>query len=431
MQKVYVPVGISIDEKVDRCYTASSGAIVGIFLYRQRTEWFFMEQTDKKIGFLVNPIAGLGGQAGMLGSDNRERRREALRKGYQKTAFKRALECLEQIKSLGNAWENGYQIYAPEGEMGGEVLKAAKIPYQSLGNRTDDRREGQETSREDTLYFLELFKKIKVDLLVFCGGDGTARDICEAAGESIHVLGVPAGVKMYSACFAVNPWQAGEMLKWFLQGKQTAFTPREVMDIDEKDLDRSSVSPALYGFLMAPDDRVRLQRAKEAGVSDKEETDSLVRDILSEMRDHTLYILGPGSTTYHIKQELRGTGSIRGVDLAEDGEIFLRDVDEKTIYSCLKDAKCSEIIVTCIGGNGFLFGRGNQQISPRIIRMNGKEHIRLAVTKSKLAGLGGRPMLVDTGDPDTDRYLSGYYRIRLNAKEEIIYRVETGANQSF
>ena len=390
-----------------------------------------MGKTEKKIGFLVNPVAGLGGQAGMLGSDSFDRRRAALRKGYKKTSFKRALECLEQMNCLNDDDVQAYQIYAPEGEMGGEILRMASIPYQSLGNGTDGRRGTGETSREDTLYFLEVFQEIGVDLLVFCGGDGTARDICEAVGERICVLGVPAGVKMYSACFAVNPWQAGEMLKGFLQGKQTSFTPREVMDIDENDLGRISVRPTLYGILMTLDDRVRLQRAKEAGTSDEEEIESLIKDILSEMKENTLYVVGPGSTTYRIKQKMEGSGSVRGVDLVKNGRIFWKDADEKTIYSFIKDEKYSEIIVTCIGGNGFLFGRGNQQISPRIIRMTGKDHIRLAVTKSKLAGLGGRPMLVDTGDLDTDRYLSGYYRIRLNTQEEIIYRVETGTKQTF
>ena len=267
-----------------------------------------------------------------------------------------------------------------------------------------------------------------MDLILFCGGDGAARDICEAAGSNVPVLGVPAGVKMYSACFATTPCKAGEILKRFIQGKETSFSHREVMDLDENSLDELAVSPTLYGFLTVPDDKVRLQRAKEAGTSEEEEAEVLAAEIRAEMKEDTLYILGPGSTTYRVKQMLHGTGTVRGVDLAKNGRILRADADERTILSFLDREQKAEIIVTCIGGNGFLFGRGNQQISPLVLKKVGKSHIRLAVTREKLSGLGTRPMLVDTGDLETDRYLAGYYKIRLNAKEEIIYRVQAGAD---
>ena len=246
----------------------------------------------------------------------------------------------------------------------------------------------------------------------------------QAVGSDIPVLGVPAGVKMYSACFAVNPWQAGELLAGFVRGRQMSFAHREVMDIDESQLSLREVSPSLYGFLKVLDDGAHLQRAKEMSLGDGEEAETLAEDILSEMREDTLYIIGPGGTTYRIKEKLHSKGTVRGVDLVKGGQILYRDADEQTIWRLLGQAEEAEIIVTCIGGNGFLFGRGNQQISPRIIRAVRKEHIRIAVTRQKLAHLGGKPMLVDTGDRETDEYLKGYYKIRFNGRESALYRVD-------
>lgn len=376
----------------------------------------------KRIGFLINPVAGIGGQAGMKGSDDRAGREDALRRGYQKTAVRRAGQCLESFaKAIKQAGQNADVTFlAPEGEMGGGLLKESGLPFQTVS----EMRPGETTTREDTVRFAETMKEEGADLLVFCGGDGTARDISQAVGSDFPVLGVPAGVKMYSACFAVNPWQAGELLAGFVRGRQMSFAHREVMDIDESQLSLREVSPSLYGFLKVLDDGVHLQRAKEMSLGDGEEAESLAEDILSEMREDILYIIGPGGTTYRIKEKLHSKGTVRGVDLVKGRQILYRDADEQTIWRLLGQAEKAEIIVTCIGGNGFLFGRGNQQISPRIIRAVRKEHIRIAVTRQKLAHLGGKPMLVDTGDRETDEYLKGYYKIRFNGRESALYRVD-------
>lgn len=376
----------------------------------------------KRIGFLINPVAGIGGQAGMKGSDDRAGREDALRRGYQKTAVRRAGQCLESFaKAIKQAGQNADVTFlAPEGEMGGGLLKESLFPFQTVGETCP----GEATTREDTIRFAKTMKEEGADLLVFCGGDGTARDISQAVGSDFPVLGVPAGVKMYSACFAVNPWQAGELLAGFVRGRQMSFAHREVMDIDESQLSLREVSPSLYGFLKVLDDGAHLQRAKEMSLGDGEEAETLAEDILSEMREDTLYIIGPGGTTYRIKEKLHSKGTVRGVDLVKGGQILYRDADEQTIWRLLGQAEEAEIIVTCIGGNGFLFGRGNQQISPRIIRAVRKEHIRIAVTRQKLAHLGGKPMLVDTGDRETDEYLKGYYKIRFNGRESALYRVD-------
>lgn len=367
----------------------------------------------KNIGFLVNPVAGFGGKAGMKGSDSLHGRMAAARLGYEKTAGIRAYQCITRIKE-----ESGFHLIAPEGEMGGNILKKAQIPYESLGKHKSI------TTKEDTLNYARSCKDRGVDLLVFCGGDGTARDIYEAVGEQLPVLAVPAGVKMYSACYAVSPCQAGDLLRNFIRGEQTPFEYREIMDIDEARLDDPLVTPALYGFLRTIHDRDRLQRAKEICPQDTSGRELLTDYLISSMNEQTIYMIGPGSTTYCLKEKLEGKGTLRGVDVAKGRKIILKDAGEQALCELLETGIPAKIIVTCIGGNGFIFGRGNQQISPRIINMVSKENLILAVTKEKLASLKGNPMLADTGDRDTDEYLCGYYKIWVNSREAVLYRID-------
>ena len=143
-----------------------------------------------------------------------------------------------------------------------------------------------------------------------------------------------------------------------------SFAHREVMDMDESQLSLREVSPSLYGFLKVLDDGVHLQRAKEMSLGDGEEAETLAEDILSEMREDSLYIIGPGGTTYRIKEKLHSKGTVRGVDLVKGGQILYRDADEQTIWRLLGQAEKAEIIVTCIGGNGFLFGGGTSRSVP-------------------------------------------------------------------
>ena len=368
----------------------------------------------KKIGFIINPVAGLGGRAGFKGSDNIQNQAKALQAGYEKQACSRAEMCLQQIKEM-----KGYLLIAPGGEMGGNTLKKLGISYQEIEGKL------VHTTKEDTIRCLLRFMQEQVDLIVFCGGDGTARDVCEICKDTIPVLGIPAGVKMYSACFAINPLMAGLLLKEYLQNKAVTFQLREVMDMEEELLGKYAVSARLYGYLFVLNREERLQGKKAAASADPDEAEHLAKYLVTQMRQDVLYIIGPGSTTYKIKEMLAGDGTLVGVDALKNGKLIGKDVDEKRLLEMIKNSETSEIIVTCIGGAGFVFGRGNQQISPEIIKSVKKEQILLAVTKSKLLSLGGRPMLVDTGDAEVDTYLSGYYRIHFHANESTVYKIAT------
>ena len=367
----------------------------------------------KRIGVIINPIAGVGGQAGYKGSDDAEMRRRAMDAGYKKNAALRAAECLQVLKNL-----NGYHVIAPVAEMGGDMLSSLGIEYEGLECCQ------RVTTCEDTKRCAGIYKKLGVDLVVFCGGDGTARDICEVLSNQIPVLGVPAGVKMYSACFSINPYLAGEILRDYILGHPFSCEMREVMDIDEKQLGIYCISPHLYGYLLVLNARARLQMAKSVSTASPDETDAMASYFASEMGNNILYIVGPGSTTYKIKQKCCGTGSLLGVDAIINGKMVAKDTNENTLFSLVEKMEQAVIIVTCIGGAGFVFGRGNQQISPRIIRKVTKGNIWLAVTKEKLAELMGRPMLVDTGEPATDRYLSGYYIVKFNSHEAATYKID-------
>lgn len=416
-----------------------------------------MKAEQKKIGFILNPYAGMGGKAGLKGSDNHEEIERLLRAGCEKTSPKRAAICMSQIAGIvanltaGSqilAEENRFSILSAPGAMGETLLKKLGIPCEVVscpdldtggcGNDLAVNRENTETERaglavrkiksnttcaEDTMYYAKLMKERGVDLLIFCGGDGTARDICEAIGTDVTVLGIPAGVKMYSACFAYNPYQAGEMLKSWITGKKLTCEVREVLDIEEKNLDCRNVSPRLYGFLEVLNDGRHLQRAKEADSGDGESVDMIARAAIDRMRKDWVYIIGPGGTTWRLKEMLQVHGTVRGVDVVRNGKILLRDVSEEELWNCVNTYDQVKILVTCIGGNGFLFGRGNQQISPQVIRKVGKEQIEILATKEKLAALGGEPMHVDTGDTDIDEYLKGYYKITFWDSDSAIYKV--------
>ncbi|MGN1168248.1 MAG: ATP-NAD kinase family protein [Lachnospiraceae bacterium] len=369
----------------------------------------------KKIGFIINPIAGLGGKAGFKGSDSRENLKKALDMGYEKEAHKRAFECLGQIKNCED-----YLFFTAPGELGEDVLKCLGYCYETVKIPDITR------TKEDTLEAVRGFLERGADLILFCGGDGTARDICTVTGSesAVPVLGIPAGVKMYSGCFAVNPRLAGNLLRQYISGYPMSIELREVMDIDESVLGTQGNSPKLYGYLPVINEGRMLQGAKAASTAVFQETEVLAEHFIRKMETDTLYLIGPGSTTFKIKEGLGIDGTLLGVDVVKNRTLLQKDADEKMILRLLEKEKRTKIIVTCIGGSGFVFGRGNQQISARVIRMVGKENIELAITKSKLAGLWQRPLLADTGDREVDEYLKGYYRIEFHGKESAVYRME-------
>jgi len=272
--------------------------------------------------------------------------------------------------------------------------------------------------------------------LLFAGGDGTARDIYRAVGnrsrhspgQEIPVLGIPAGVKIHSAVFAANPTSAGELARLYLQGQVSSLKEAEVMDIDETAYRQGIVSAKLHGYLRIPFRRRLIQSAKTpSGPGEEEAMRAIACDVTDDMEDRCLYIIGPGATTRAITAGLGLSKTLVGVDVITArspgrGELTAADVSEPQLLQLIEPPN-AKIIVTPIGGQGHIFGRGNQQLSPRVIDKVGAHNIIIVSTPEKLHSLYGRPLWVDTGDRTIDRILAGHIQVVTGYNERVVYRV--------
>ncbi len=366
------------------------------------------------LGFLVNPIAGMGGAVGLKGTDGPATLREALKKGAKPVAPIRAREFLAPLP----AHSTRFSMLTAPGIMGAEMAESVGIAHQVVG------RIGRKTSARDTARISRLMKRRKVDLLVFCGGDGTARDILKGTGNNLPVLGVPAGVKVYSSVFAINPRAAAETTLQFLNGTIST-KPGEVLDIDEKEYRKNRLSVKLLGTLPTPDAGPLVQNPKSPSRSSEAvEMEEIANTFKEDARPDLIYVLGPGTTTEKVAARLGFKKSLLGVDVVKgDGTVLGRDVDESTLLRLVKPSK-TRIVVSPIGGTGFLFGRGNQQISPRVLSQVGPENVIIVAARTKVEALQPRRLLVDTGNEKLDQAFRGYRRVLTGYREEMAFKVE-------
>jgi predicted polyphosphate/ATP-dependent NAD kinase len=371
-----------------------------------------------KMGFIVNPIAGMGGRVGLKGTDGVVE--EAIAKGAKPIAPKRAVEFLQKLRE--NMTEIIIEVLTCPGIMGEKEAKAAGFPVHVLPMKI-----GEETSAEDTKTAAELLIKAKTDLIVFVGGDGTAKDIFDAlqgSGE-VPVLGVPSGVKLYSGVFAVNPSDAVNVVLSFAEN-QAEIAEFEIMDADEKAIRSDTFAVKLHGFLKGPFVPMRIQGSKQLSletVDEKENQTATARYIIEEMQPDATYILGPGTTVKRIAELLGVEKTVLGVDIYKKGKVIL-NVDENRILEEIKDWQKTWIILSPIGHQGILLGRGNQQISPEIIKHVGKQRIIVAATKNKLQSIDGNMLRVDTGDAEVDNILRGYIKVATDYREWRLVQVQ-------
>jgi predicted polyphosphate/ATP-dependent NAD kinase len=309
------------------------------------------------------------------------------------------------------------------GEMGATAAQACGFQPHVMGSI----RPG-ETTAQDTIEAAQALAQSGVDLILFAGGDGTARDIYQAIGDRVPVLGIPAGVKIHSAAFATNPRSAGELAGLFMRGTASRLREAEVMDIDEGAVRAGFVSAQLVGYLKIPYRR-SLVRSTKVGSSpgDAETLYAIASDVLENLRDDCLYIIGPGTTTRAILSELGLAKTLLGVDVVCNGQLIAADPGESQILDLIHD-RAAKIILAPIGGQGYLFGRGNQQLSPQVIRQLGRdeEHIKknlvVVSTPGKINALKGQPFLVDSGDREVDELLAGYVQVVTGYHERIVYK---------
>lgn len=364
-----------------------------------------------KLGFVVNPIAGMGGRVGLKGTDGVLE--EAIARGAKPVAHKRAKEFMQKLKE--NAEDAQIEVLTCPGIMGADEAKTASFSTQVLPMTM-----GKQTSAEDTKKAVRLLIAANVDLIVFVGGDGTAKDVFDVMQNSNEtpVLGVPSGVKMYSSVFAVNPSDAADVVLAFAKN-QAELAEFEIVDADEKAIRSDTFAVKLYGFLKGPFLPARMQGSKQISpetVDEKENQVAIARFIIEETPSEATYILGPGTTVTCIAGLLDVEKTILGVDIYKKGKVIL-DVDEKRILREVEDWQNTWIILSPIGRQGILLGRGNQQISPEIIKRIGKQRIIVAATKSKLQSIEGNILRVDTGDVEVDNMLRGYIKVITDYRE--------------
>jgi predicted polyphosphate/ATP-dependent NAD kinase len=365
----------------------------------------------KKLGLIVNPIAGMGGSVGLKGTDSKKILSQAKQLGAIPTAHNRTTEALKELLPI----KNSIDLYTYPHEMGEEEAKACSYTPKILGSIS----KGKTTSLDTRNAAKDMLNQ-KVDLILFVGGDGTARDIYEVVGDKIPVLGVPAGVKIHSSSFAINSRAAGSLAAKFLQGL-IELREAEVMDIDEEAFRQNVLSAKLYGYLKVPHEEQMVQSVKIGSIPSQRETiESIAWDIISNMKED-YYIIGPGTTTKSILKKLNLKYSLLGVDIYQK-KLIASDVNENQILKII-DGKEAKIIVTVIGGQGYLFGRGNQQISSYVIKKVGKDNIIIVASEDKIISLKGNPLLVDTNDEEINEMLKGYFRVTTGYRRSMMYRI--------
>ena len=372
---------------------------------------------NKKLGLIVNPIAGLGGKVGLKGTDGEAIIKRAIKLRATAVSPTRALEALRTLTYARNEFE----LVTYPFEMGQDVAEKCCLNSKIIGSIVKGK-----TTATDTKNAARDMMKVGVDLILFSGGDGTARDICEVIGGEVPVLGIPAGVKMHSAVFAINPKKAAELAISFLRG-EASLREAEVMDIDEDAFrKKNKVVARLYGYLQVPYEKSLVQPIKigsSTTMDEKSNQEAIAEYIVERMEDDCYYILCPGTTVKAIADKLGFKKTLLGVDIVKKRRMIAMDVNEEKLLKLIEGEK-AKIVVSPIGGQGFIFGRGNQQISPQVIKKVGIDNIIILATENKLHSIGpGKPLLVDTGDDEINRQLSGYKRVVTGYNKEVIWKV--------
>lgn len=320
---------------------------------------------------------------------------EARARGAKPIAPERARACLRRFAPQAH----NLLFSTASGEMGEQILKECGL------NCTVVYEAPLRSSADDTKAACNAFLEQDVDLILFCGGDGTARDVASIAGR-VPVLGIPAGVKMHSGVFAISPEAAAELASCYLKGElKTRDT--EVIDVDEGLYRQGELQTKLYAIAKTPYRPALVQERKQiySSVSEEEFKDQIALFAKEFMRDGSAYILGAGTTTAKIAELLGIEKTLLGVDVVQNGKLILRDASEKDLLGLLEKEKKAKIVVSPIGAQGFILGRGSQQISAAVLRRVGVENLIVVSTPHKLAELSR--LLVYTGDSELDGLLSG------------------------
>lgn len=388
------------------------------------------------IGLLVNPIAGLGGQVGLKGTDGVVE--QALERGATPKALNRASMFLHALEAQAES----INIFTVSGELGGAAFPPKHQFHVML---TYAQVSAGATQAKDMKLAAKALVAQDLDVLCFVGGDGTARDLADADLGNVPVVGIPAGVKMYSGVFAVSPESAAHVLLSWVSGKSMNIIPTQVRDIDEQAMRNNKVKTRFFGELWTPQMRlmqsVKISLQDDQAVMQQDIADYVMEQIIeandsNHLRDlDVISIIGPGSTTCALKSLLDAEPSLLGVDVYSSNRQIAKDVWSQPILELLDQAQNNlqhtapiYLFITFTAGQGFLLGRGNQQLSAELIARIGKANIRVLATQDKLDSLRSRPLLIDTGSKNLDAELSGYLQVITGYDETILYPVKAASD---
>ena len=370
-----------------------------------------------KLGLVINPIAGIGGSVALKGSDGEGIAEQALALGATAKSNARALLALEILLP----YKDNIVIYTAAAEMGEHTAKG-------LGFNTVVVHElsGETTTALDTEQAVTTLINHDIDLLLFAGGDGTARNVCHIVEDKFPVLGIPAGCKIHSGVYAITPKAAGRVVELMITNQLVSLTDADVMDIDESLFRQGVVKAKRFGEMQVPSELRYIQAVKSGGKeSDELVLQDIAADVIAKMDDE-LFIIGSGSTTAFVMEELGLDNTLLGVDAICQQTLMASDLTEMQLWQLIQSYQAGQVklLITLIGGQGHIFGRGNQQLSPRIIRAIGKENIIIIATKTKLNALEARPLIADTGDSELDLELSGYLAVTTGYNDQVLYPVD-------
>lgn len=366
-----------------------------------------------RLGLVINPLAGLGGTVALKGSDGVAA--QALARGALPQAPARARAVLEALLPL----RARLQLLAPDGEMGAAVARELGFAVEVV------HAPASPSSGADTEAAARALLAAQADLLLFAGGDGTARDICRAVGTALPVLGIPAGVKMHSGVFAVTPRAAAEIVRLLVEGELVLVDVADVRDIDEAALREGRVQARHYGELRVPAEGRYLQQVKCNG----REVEALVlqeiaADITERMQAGGRWLIGPGRTPAAVMEALGLPNTLLGIDVVEAGRLLAADADapmlERLVADCPEDC---HLVLSPTGGQGMLLGRGNQQLTPAVLRAIGRERLVVVATHEKLAALAGRPLLMDVPEAALEAALTGLVEVVSGYRHHLLYRL--------
>jgi predicted polyphosphate/ATP-dependent NAD kinase len=365
-----------------------------------------------RVGLIVNPIAGMGGRVGLKGTDGVVAEARAL--GATPVAEDRARRALARLR---RSWTEATLVTAP-GSMGARLASAEGLDAEVLPGATR-----AVTTADDTRAAAAELASRGVDLILFAGGDGTTRDIHEVVADRVPMLGIPTGVKMHSGVFAATPEQAGDVAAAFVAGPRRSLRDGEVVDVDESAVRAGVLATRLYGAARVPDDRARVQVAKAgAPHSDELAVDAVCAHLAAGMDPRRLYVVGPGTTMRSVMRHLGLPKTLLGVDVVRGGRLVRADVAERELLELL-DGEAATLLVGIVGGQGALFGRGNQQLSPAVLRRIGARNIEVVAGLNKLLALDPPQLRVDTGNPALDEELAGYRRVHVAPGRTLVFRV--------